>query len=164
MYFDVVEVLVICIYLIWVIELFWNECFDDCFDVEEVVQVFDEDYYGFEKVKDCVLEFFVVCCLCKECVECGEISVEEVNKGLILVFIGFFGVGKIFIVQSIVKLLGCKYVCIVFGGVCDELDIWGYCCIYIGVMLGCIIQGICMVGIKNLVILFDEVDKFGSLY
>lgn len=60
-------------------------------------------------------------------------------KGFIFCLVGFFGVGKILLVCLIVILLNCNFVCVFFGGVCDEFEICGYCCIYVGVMLGCII-------------------------
>lgn len=60
-------------------------------------------------------------------------------KGLIFCLVGFLGVGKILLGELVVKVIGCEFVCMVFGGVCDEVEICGYCCIYIGVMLGKIV-------------------------
>lgn len=54
-------------------------------------------------------------------------------------FVGFFGVGKILFGKLIVNVMGCEFICILLGGVCDESEICGYCWIYIGLMLGKII-------------------------
>lgn len=59
----------------------------------------------------------------------------------------------------IVRLLGWEFVRIFFGGVWDEVEICGYCCMYVGVMFGCIIQGMKIVGLFNFVFLLDEIDK-----
>lgn len=85
-------------------------------------------------------------------------------KLFIICFYGFLGVGKIFLGCFIVVLLKCKYVCMLLGGVYDEVEICGYCKIYIGVMLGCIIKSLIKVEFFNLVIILDEIDKLGSDY
>ncbi|RJF73042.1 endopeptidase La [Deinococcus cavernae] len=161
---DAAEASVIRTYLTWVTELPWNERSEDRLNVEEAAQVLDDDHYGLEKVKDRVLEFLAVRRLRKERAERGEISVEEVNKGPILVFTGPPGVGKTSIAQSIAKSLGRKYVRIALGGARDESDIRGHRRTYIGAMPGRLIQGIRTAGTKNPVILLDEVDKLGSSY
>ncbi|QFP77175.1 endopeptidase La [Deinococcus sp. AJ005] len=161
---DAAEASVIRTYLTWVTELPWNTRSEDRLEVEEAAQVLDEDHYGLEKVKDRVLEFLAVRRLRKERAERGELSIEDVNKGPILVFTGPPGVGKTSIAQSIAKALGRQYVRIALGGARDESDIRGHRRTYIGAMPGRLIQGLRTAGTKNPVILLDEVDKLGSSY
>lgn len=55
-----VEVIVFWSYIEWLINVLWNKCLlvkKDFFCVEGV---FNEDYYGFEKVKECIFEYLVV--------------------------------------------------------------------------------------------------------
>lgn len=134
---EVMEFQVICSFVEIVFEFFWYECSVDQFELSIVVVIFEVDYYGLSDVKDCIFEFLVVCQFYEWCFE-DDVLVDVVEvvgkeedcgdlcKSLILFFIGFLGVGKILIVKLIVKLMGCEYVCIVFGGVWDEVDICGY--------------------------------------
>lgn len=100
-----VESFVICNYIDWLIVFLWMDEIDDKFDLKEVGCLLDDEYYGFEKVKECILEYLVVQKLIK------------FFKGLIFCLVGFSGVGKIFLVKLIVKSLGCEFVRILFGGV-----------------------------------------------
>lgn len=145
-----VEVMVLCNYLDWLLVLLWGVKLCICKDLGWVEQVLDVDYYGLDKVKECIVEYLVVQnCLVK-------------LKGLILCFVGFLGVGKILLGWFVVKVMGCEFICILLGGVCDEFEICGYCWIYIGLMFGKIIQVLKKVKIINLLILFDEIDKMGQ--
>lgn len=68
--------------------------------------------------------------------------------------------GKIFLGKSIVWVLGKKYICVSVGGVCDDVEICGYCRIYIGVLFGWIIVVLKKVGENDFVFILDEIDKF----
>lgn len=142
-----VEVVVVCNYLEWLLGVLWKKCSKVCKDLKVVQDMFDVDYYGLEKVKECIFEYLVV-----------QLCVKQM-KGLILCLVGLLGVGKILLGQLIVKVINCKFVCMLLGGVCDEVEICGYCCIYVGLMLGCIVQNFNKVGSKNLLFVFDEIDK-----
>lgn len=62
-----------------------------------------------------------------------------VDKLFIMFFVGLFGVGKMSFVKLVVIVFGCKFYWIFLGGVRDEVEIWGYCRIYVVVMLGFIV-------------------------
>lgn len=84
---------VICNYLDWFMFIFWGKYSNENLDLVWVQVVLEEDYYGMEDVKKCILEFIVVSQFC------GFI------QGKIFCFYGFFGVGKISIVCFIVCVL-----------------------------------------------------------
>jgi ATP-dependent Lon protease len=161
---DSAEASVTRTYLTWITELPWNTRSEDMLDLLEAEKILGEDHYGLEKVKDRVLEFLAVRALRKARAEKGELGVNEVNKGPILVFVGPPGVGKTSIAKSIAKALGRKYVRIALGGARDEADIRGHRRTYIGSLPGRIIQGLKTAGTKNPVFLLDEIDKQGSSY
>ena len=158
---DSAEASVVRTYLDWITSLPWNTRTEDQIDLQEAKRILDEDHYGLEKVKDRVLEYLAVRKLKLERQKRGEIPLEEVSKGPILLFVGPPGVGKTSIAQSIAKSLGRKYHRISLGGAKDESDIRGHRRTYIGAMPGRIIQGMRQAGSKNPVILLDEVDKLG---
>ncbi|MCS7067244.1 MAG: endopeptidase La [Meiothermus sp.] len=161
---DSAEASVVRTYLDWITNLPWNTRTEDQIDLKEAKRILDEDHYGLEKVKDRVLEYLAVRKLKLERQKNGEIPLEEVSKGPILLFVGPPGVGKTSIAKSIAKSLGRKYHRISLGGARDESDIRGHRRTYIGAMPGRIIQGMRQAGSKNPVILLDEVDKLGASY
>lgn len=76
------------------VEFFWNKSIIDCLDIRVVWIFLDNDYYVMEKLKKRVLEYLVVR------------QLKNNLKGLILCFVGFFGVGKISVGRLVVKILG----------------------------------------------------------
>lgn len=68
-----------------------------------------------------------------------KLEKKDKVKGMILCFYGFFGVGKMSLVNFIVKVIERFLVWIVLGGLEDVNELRGYRCIYIGLMFGRIV-------------------------
>ena len=141
------EISVIRSYLDTVIGLPWHTFTKDDLNQAHARKVLDHDHYGLEKVKERILEYMAV----------KQLSPDLKNQ--ILCLVGPPGVGKTSIAASIARAMKRKYIRVSLGGVRDESDIRGHRKTYVGAMPGRIITALTQVGVKNPLILLDEVDK-----
>jgi len=136
-------------YLEWIADIPWSKTTPDKLSVEETRRCLDEDHYGLEKIKRRIIEYVAVRKLAGS------------KKAPILCFIGPPGVGKTSLGRSIARSMGRRYHRIALGGVRDEAEIRGHRRTYVGALPGRIVQGMKKAGVKNPVIVLDEVDKMG---
>jgi len=141
---------VIRAYLEWIASLPWDKETEDNLDLEHARQVLDEDHYDIEQVKDRILEFLAVRRL------------KPDARGSILCFVGPPGVGKTSLGRSMARALGRSFERISVGGLRDEAEIRGHRRTYIGAMPGVIIRALRDAGVRNPLLMIDEIDKMGS--
>ena len=139
-------------YIETLLEMPWGKTQKETADVKLAQQVLDEDHYGLEQVKERVLEFLAVRSLNKQ------------GQSPNLCLVGPPGTGKTSIAKSIARALNKKYVRICLGGVQDEAEIRGHRRTYVGAMPGRIAAGMKQAGVKNPLMLLDEIDKVSSNY
>jgi ATP-dependent Lon protease len=137
-------------YLEWLAELPWKDSESNEINIAQARRVLDEDHFGLEKIKRRILEHLAVR------------KLNPAGKSPILCFVGPPGVGKTSLGQSIARATGRKFQRIALGGVHDEAEIRGHRRTYIGALPGSVIQAIRRAESKNLVLMFDEIDKLGQ--
>lgn len=134
-------------YIETLLELPWNKASKDNMDTKNAMKILNEDHYGLEKVKERVVEFLAVRNLTKK------------GDGPIICLVGPPGTGKTSIAKSVAKALNKEYARISLGGVRDEAEIRGHRKTYVGAMPGRIVYALKSAGVKNPLILLDEIDK-----
>jgi len=133
-----------------VLELPWTTLTADNLDLTRAREVLDEDHFGLVEIKERILEQLAV------------MRRNPESKAPILCFVGPPGVGKTSLGQSIARALGRKFEHFSLGGLHDESELRGHRRTYVGAMPGRIVQAIRRAGVRNPMLLLDEVDKLGQ--
>ena len=138
------------IYIETLLEMPWDKTSKDNKSIDRAEKILDEDHYGMNQVKERVLEFLSVR------------SLTEKGDSPIICLVGPPGTGKTSIAKSVARSLNKKYVRISLGGVRDEAEIRGHRRTYVGAMPGRLANGLKQAGVKNPLMLLDEIDKVSS--
>lgn len=139
-------------YLETIVELPWNNSSSDLTNIHNAKNILNNEHYNMIKAKDRILDFIAV----------RQFDIQK--KSPVLCFVGPPGTGKTSLGKSVANALGREFGRISLGGVKDEAEIRGHRKTYIGALPGKIIQAVKKTGVKNPVILLDEIDKIAADY
>lgn len=136
-------------YIDLALELPWTKTTEDVLDLPRAREILDEDHFDLSDVKDRIIEHLAV------------MKMNPQAKAPILCFVGPPGVGKTSVGQSIARAMGRRFERMSLGGLHDEAELRGHRRTYVGAMPGRILQAIRRAGVRNPLLMLDEVDKLG---
>ena len=143
---------VIRTYIETMLEMPWDKKAEEDTDIAHAKEVLEKRHYGLEDVKERILEYLAVRALTQK------------SKSPILCLAGPPGTGKTSVAKSLAESMKRPFVRISLGGVRDEAEIRGHRKTYVGAMPGRIADGMRKAGVKNPVMLLDEIDKVSTDY
>ncbi len=152
---------VIRTYLDWLLEIPWNKIVEVNLELNDARVILDTDHHGLNKVKDRIIEHLATFKL-KQAIYSREKQSSQISVGTVLCFVGPPGVGKTSMGNSIARTLNRPFERVSLGGLRDEAELRGHRRTYVGAMPGRIIQALHRCGVKNPVIMLDELDKVGK--
>ena len=117
-------------------------------ELQKVKEALDVRHYGLGEAKQRILEYLAVRKL-----RGGG------THGPILCFVGPPGTGKTSLGEAIAISIGREFYRISVGGVRDEAEIRGHRRTYVGAMPGRCMQALRRVGVRDAVLMIDEIDK-----
>lgn len=140
-------------YIDWVLRIPWSTESPDVLDIERTKQVMEQHHYGMQEVKERFLEYVSILKLKSQ-----NQSAEDF-RAPILLLVGLVGTGKTTFAYSLAEALGRKLVRIPFGGMGSARELRGRTRLYLESEPGKVIKGIAEAGVRNPVILLDEIDR-----
>ncbi len=137
-------------YITWISSLPWDNLSEDNLDLAHAKQVLDKNHFGLEDLKERILEYLSVLIINKR---------KGNFRAPILLLVGLVGTGKTTMAASLAAALDRKFVRIPFGGMSSALDLRGQSHTLLDSEPGQIIKSLRRAGVKNPVILLDEIDR-----
>ena len=134
-------------YLRWLAGLPWNARDETRIDLRRTRRLLEERHSGLAKAKERILEYL------------AARKLSGGPGGSILCFIGPPGVGKTSLARSIADAMGRKLAAISCGGLSDETELRGHNRTWSGAQPGRIVRELVGIGVKNPVLVLDEIDK-----
>lgn len=145
-------------YVDWCLRIPWQNFSEGELDIERAKQIFEQHHYGMQSVKDRMIEYMSILKLQKQ--NFGDSHHNNQNiRAPILFFVGLVGTGKTTFAYSIAEALGRPIIRIPFGGMGSARDLRGESRLHTDAEPGLMIRGLVQAGVRNPVVLLDEIDR-----
>ncbi len=141
-------------YIDWVTKYPWDKYAEEVLDIDSVKKELDATHYGMAIVKERMLQYLAVRKLLTE-----KKDFHAVDRSPVLCMVGLQGIGKTTIAKSIAKSLNRPFYRISMGAIGSVLEIRGRNKAIEGAEPGQIVKAIVRTGVRNPIILLDELDK-----
>ena len=140
-------------YIEWVLKVPWAQEAPMQYDLERTKAVFEQHHFGMRDVKDRFLEYVSVMKLR------SEEGAESDFRAPVLLLVGLVGTGKTTFAISLAEALNRPIARVPFGGMGSAKDLRGESRLLLEAEPGMIVKGICTAGVRNPIILLDEIDR-----
>ena len=139
-------------HLEFILSLPWNKKSSEVKDINKAMEKLENEHYGLADVKERISDYLHL------------IALKKQVKSPVICLVGPPGTGKTSIAKKIAEAINTKFIKISVGGLNDSSELIGHRRTYIGARAGKILTGINRCGVKNPVILIDEIDKIVANY
>lgn len=133
----------------WIASVPWENRAPVSLDLTRAKQILDRNHYGLDDVKQRILEYLAVM----------KLRLTSHARAPILLLVGLVGTGKTTLAYSIAESLNRPIVRIPFGGMGSARDLRGQSRLHPESEPGQIIKGLKQAGVKNPIMLLDELDR-----
>lgn len=141
-------------FIYWVTQFPWTKMAEETLDLDVVNKTLDENHYGLDDVKARVLQYLAVRKLLLD-----KKDFKAVERSPVICMVGLQGIGKTTMAKSIAKALNRPFYRVSMGAIGSVLEIRGRDKAVEGAEPGQIIKAIVRSGVRNPIILLDELDK-----
>ncbi len=139
-------------YISWVAKVPWNKRVERPIDLVAIKDTLDKNHYGMEDVKERILEYMSV-------LKLRASRNLGVARAPIICLVGLVGTGKTTFAYALSEALGRPISRIPFGGLGSAKDLRGESRLHLEAEPGYIVRALCDAGVKNPIILLDEIDR-----
>jgi ATP-dependent Lon protease len=140
-------------YIEWVLKIPWEEETQDQLNIDQAKQIFNQHHYGMQQVKDRFLEYISVMALRQQNYQ------DQDFRAPVLLLVGLVGTGKTTFAYALAEALKRKLVRIPFGGMGSANELRGNSRLLLSSEPGRVVKGVCASGVRNPIILLDEIDR-----
>lgn len=139
-------------YIDWIVKVPWSKRVERPIDLAAIHAAMDKSHYGMDQVKERILEYMSVLKL-RAARNLGA------ARAPIICLVGLVGTGKTTFAYALSEALGRPIARIPFGGLGSAKDLRGESRLHIEAEPGYVARAVCDSGVKNPIILLDEIDR-----